>query len=107
MPQDLYAQDPRVLVALGAVRTLEAGVSPARPPNVTSRVPAVALGAARPVELSAMGISFVLDLPWDLADPLTEAQADFSRLDPPDAVTFALRDWLTGHGYLEPSPEAS
>jgi hypothetical protein len=59
----------------------------------------------RPVELSSAGASFVLELPWDIVDGLHEAQAAFSRLDTPETVLFALRDWLTGQGYLPAAPD--
>ena len=107
MPSDLYDQDPRVVTAIAAVRMIEAGVSPSRPPNVSSRAPSIdvaQLATMRPVEMSAAGLSFVLDLPWDLVDPLVKAQDDFARLDPADTVQFGLRDWLTAHGYLVAAP---
>jgi len=108
MPPKLYAEDPRVIVATAALSELEAGVSPARPPNLTSRPPKfdpLALSRTRPIEQSAAGISFLTDLPWDLVSAMTAAQGDVLPLDPSDAVAYVLWDWLTGHGYLDPAPE--
>ena len=99
MPGDLYDQDPRVLVAVAALKDLEGSASPARPPNLTSRAPALdtaTVAVRTPVELSSAGASFVLELPWDIVDGLHDAQAAFSRLDTPETVLSALRDWLTG-----------
>jgi len=110
MPRDLYDQDPRVLVAIAALREMEGSPSPARPPSLTSRAPTVdaaTVALRSPVELSSSSASFVLELPWDIVDALHDAQAAFSRLDTPETVLFALRDWLTGQGYLAPAPDAS
>lgn len=104
MPGNLYDQDPRVLIARAALNELEDSAFPARPPSTTSRMPALDVSELTPnvaVEMSATGMSFVLNLPWDLIEALHDAQAAFSRLDTPETVVFALRDWLTAHGYLE------
>jgi len=85
------------------LKDLEGSGSPARPPNLTSRAPAAdaaTVAIHRPVELSSAGASFVIELPWDIVDGLHDAQAAFSRLDAPEMVLFAVRDWLTGQGYL-------
>jgi hypothetical protein len=108
MPGHLYDEDPRVLVARAALRELETNSSTGRPPNVTSRSPALdvaKLAPNRSVEMSSTGISFVFDVPWDLVDALHDAQADFAWLDTSETVGFALRDWLTGHGYLQAESE--
>jgi hypothetical protein len=107
-PGQLYDEDPGVLVARAALEELETAASPARPPNLTSRAPALdvtRLAPSRPVEMSSIGVSFVLEIPWPLVDALHDAQADFARLDAAETVQFALRDWLTGHGYLTAESE--
>jgi hypothetical protein len=55
--------------------------------------------------MSARGASFVIELPWDIVDALHDAQNALERLDPAETVGFALRDWLTGQGYLKPAGE--
>lgn len=77
---------------------------------MTSRGPSLdvtKLTSSQAVEMSSVGISFVLEVPWDLVDALHDAQADFARLDTPETISFALRDWLTGHGYLPTPAEPS
>jgi hypothetical protein len=108
MPGRLYDEDPRVLVARAALREMEESGAPARPPNLTSRSPTVNLSTLPPdraVEMSARGASFVIELPWDIVDALHDAQNALERLDPAETVGFALRDWLTGQGYLKPAGE--
>ena len=103
MPGNLNDEDPRVRIARATLMELESSSSPARPPSTTSRTPGLDVSRLPPnvaVEISATGMSFVFELPWDLVDGLHDAQAAFSRLDTPETVVFALRDWLTAHGYL-------
>src|SRR3569832_1683656 len=72
MPPNLFAQDPRVIVAMAVLKELD-GSSVTRPPNITSRPPQFAVAALaqhRPVEGSSTGISFLCDLPWDLVTGL-------------------------------------
>lgn len=104
MPPSLYAQDPRVAAATTMLRSLEQGISAHRPPNSSDRPPdfdVAALALSRPVEESKYGISFVVDLSWDLVEASAQAlAADTSYpLDPGDAVDYVLRDWFTSHGY--------
>lgn len=104
MPPNLYAQDPRIVTATNMLRSLERGVSAHRPPNSSDRPPnfdVTALALARPVEESKYGISFVVDLAWDVVAASAQAlSADRSYpLDPSDAVDYVLRDWFTSHGY--------
>jgi hypothetical protein len=63
------------------------------------------LATKRAVEMSLSGISFVTDLPWDVVEGLAAAQADSAPMDPSDAVTFILRDWLATMGYYQLPPD--
>lgn len=76
MPNDLFAVDPRIVRA----RQLVAKLAQASP----------ALNAP----------------PWDITAGLDAFMA--SGLAPEsrtDATILILRDWLVGHGYIEPAPE--
>lgn len=110
MPPKLYAEDPRVTRATALLKSLEAGLSSSRTPNLASRPPAsdvTAMAVRRPVEESRDGISFVVDLPWDLVEALGKAlEVDAMPLDPSDALTFIARDWFTAHGYTGLLPGA-
>lgn len=109
MPPNLYAQDPRIATAAALLKRIEQGISPSRPPN-TSGKPAgfdvTALAKSRAVEESTEGISFVVDMPWDLVEASWRAMTEDRSypLDPNDAVNFVLRDWFTAHGYGELLP---
>jgi hypothetical protein len=105
MPPDLYHQVPRVLTAMAALKEMESSPTAARPPNITGRLPSLNPGSDKALEMSPKGVSFVFDIPWDLAEPLAQAQEDHSRLDLEEITHLVLRDWLTGHGYLPPGPE--
>ena len=105
MPPKLFGQDPRVSRGIALMKELEAGLSPSRPPQVASRPPKLdiaVLASRRAVAETSKGISFVTDLPWDLVDGLITAEG--LPLDPSEAVTFIVRDWLTSHGELPLAP---
>ena len=96
MPPKLFGQDPRVSRGIALMKELEAGLSSSRPPQVTSRPPKLdiaVLASRRAVAETGKGISFVTDLPWDLVEALAEAEG--LPLDPAEAVSFIVRDWLT------------
>ena len=101
MPPKLFGEDPRVSRGIALMKEMEAGLSASRPPQVTSRPPKLdiaVLASRRAVAETGKGISFVTDLPWDLVEALGEAEG--LPLDPAEAVTFIVRDWLTAHGDL-------
>jgi hypothetical protein len=104
MPPSLYAQDPRISTAAALLKRIEQGSSSSRPPN-TSVKPAgfdvTALAVSRAVEESREGISFVVDMSWDLVEASWRAMTEDRSypLDPNDAVDYVLRDWFTSHGY--------
>ncbi len=78
MPPRLYAQDPRLAAASSMLRSLEQGISAHRPPNSSDRPPdfdVTALALSRPVEESKYGISYVVDLSWDLVEASAQALA--------------------------------
>lgn len=106
MPPKLFGEDPRVTRAIALLASLETGLFPSRAPNVSSRPPGfdvTVLAAKRAVEESAAGISFVVDLPWDIAAALTNSDDPLLPLDPADAVTHATRTWLASGGHLPSS----
>lgn len=110
MPPKLFAEDPRVIRAMALLKLLETGHSPSRPPNASGPSPGfdiAALATRRAVDQSAAGVSFVLDLPWELVNALSLAQMDKVPLEPSDAINVLVREWLTANGYLPlaPSPE--
>ena len=109
MPGDLYDQDPRVRIALTALRQLESTGSAGRPPNVTGRPPALdvaAMAPGRPIEMSSTGASFVLDVPWDMLEALGTAAEHFARLDVPETIQFALRGLVDRSGLPSPGTRA-
>lgn len=98
MPDDLYWRDPRVLAAAAALRGLEAGVSPDRPPNVASRFATIdpaRLSQKTAVELSTRGVAFVVTLPWEVVGGLIAEADDLLPFDIADAAPAALRAWLS------------
>lgn len=104
MPPGLYPQDPRIAAGTALLKSMEQGASSFRTPNTSVRPPTfdvTALALSRPVEESKFGISFVVDVPWDLVEASGRAlSADRAYpLDPGDAVEYVLRDWFTSHGY--------
>ena len=103
-PPSLYAQDPRISSAAMLLKRMEHGTSQARVPNSSSKPPGfdvTALAVARAVEESKDGISFVVDMSWDLVEASWRAMtADQAYpLDPNEAVNYVMRDWFTAHGY--------
>lgn len=89
MPDNLYAIDPRIQKATELLANLE-------------RVEA--LDQSTPLQMAALD-----SLPsgdWDVSAALDnfmlETDAPATR---PQAINLILRDWLVGHGYLEPTPD--
>lgn len=63
-------------IEIAPLKSIEMGRSPSRTPNVASRPPTLdvmAMTLRRQVEESFAGISFVVDLPWDVVEALDKA----------------------------------
>lgn len=107
MPGHLYNQDVRVHAGQQMLAALRP--SRQRPPSVpwVDEPPVPFLGEADASDPAAREIIAALDaMPtgdWDVAAALdaflAEPDAPATRLD---AIALILRDWLVGHGYLEP-----
>lgn len=104
MPPSLYSQDPRISSAASLLKRIEQGGSPGRVPNTSVKPPGfdvTALAVSRAVEESKDGISFVVDMSWDLVEASWRAMTDDRSypLDPSEAVGYVMRGWFTAHGY--------
>jgi hypothetical protein len=111
MPPSLYAQDPRVSAAASLLRLIEGVGSSSRVPNTSTRPPAFdvnRIAGFRPIEESGSGISFVVDMSWDVVEASWRAMTEDRSypLDPGEAVDYVLRDWFTSHGYGQLLPIA-
>lgn len=120
-PPEIFAVDPRVRKALAFL-----GAQTTRVPNTARdalgpeiaellRESPVDLGQAdpnNPVTLHlAREMAFqdigLIELDIDLVQPLAEAQKALLPPEPSAALNAVIRDWLEGHGFLEPSPETA
>lgn len=110
MPEHLYEIDPRVRAGQSLLSMLNA--SRHRPPSIArdtgGDIPD--LGEADPNDPMThkvlAALSSVPDPDWDIAAALdafmAEPDAPVTR---PAAISLILRDWLVGHGYLDPAPD--
>jgi len=102
MPEFLFEIDPRVHRARQLIAT-RSQVASSRPPNVLATPPMGMLDLAPAPTLASIPGA---EPPWDITAGLDAFMAsDLAPATRTEAVVLILRDWLIGHGFLEPTPE--
>jgi hypothetical protein len=102
MPPKLFDEDPRVKKAQALLVSLGRPSPPGRAPNTGPDELEAILGAIvdiRPVDASTI----VLD--WDLVEGILRARDHGLPTDDSAPLNTIVRDWLIGHGYLDPPPD--
>lgn len=104
MPDFLFAIDPRVHRARQLIAT-KGQVSGGRPPSVLA-MPRMEMVDLSPPPTMADVDRMSAAEPWDITAGLDAFMAsDLAPTTRTEAVVLILRDWLTGHGYLELTPD--
>jgi len=108
MPDLLFEIEPRVHRARQLVATL-GQVSGSRPPSIiaelSDELPILDLSPPATME-SVERMRGAEPPPWDISAGIDAFMASDLALDNrTEAVIFMLRDWLIGHGYIDPAPE--
>lgn len=104
MPDYLYAEDPRVQRARQLIGTLSQ-VSVGRPPTIIP-APTSVPDLTTPQTLVEVEQMPGAEPPWDITASLDAfMESDLAPATRTDSVVLILRDWLIGHGYMNPAPE--
>ncbi len=104
MPDYLFAIDPCVQRARQLIAT-RSQVSSSRPPSIVA-LPSTMVDQGPPPTIEDVERMPGAEAPWDIAAGLDAFM--LSGRAPPtraEAVSVIMRDWLVGHGYIEPPPE--